>query len=142
MKSLCIAIALVCSAGCEPQAMESGVDTSVYDLYDADSGVKVQVNSTDVPSVEYFVNAWFDIQVCSGLSAYSAPFVSTVDTVEGLSGGLYYFGDRVIILEYYYGSYSLLIQHEYLHYLLDVNGISLDHSSYLFDVCVPGTVGD
>jgi len=138
MKYLIIILAVSLMYGCQTDTYET--DKTDYDLIDYDNGIKVRVEYGDIPTLYTFTSAWTRIQECSGLTYY-APFIVVVKDIEGPADALY-FSDGVIVIQRDSLKYGKLIQHEMLHHLLNKNGMSEEssnHTSYLFDLCVPGT---
>ena len=129
-------------AGCQVDTIAtSGVDKTNYDLIDYNTELKVKVEYGNLPDIHTFTSAWTRIQECSGLSAYTPPFIVVVEDIAGRPDALY-FEDGVILIQSRSLRYSSLLRHEMLHHLLSANGMykeSNTHTSDLFDDCVPGT---
>lgn len=129
-----LTLALTACSKSDSQPTTSGTDQSQYDLIDHATQIKVKLNG-HLFTIDTFIDAWYEIQVCSGLGTLPGPYIEVVDDDTNLrADGVFWTTDRVIQIKAGAVYYPELLEHEMLHFLLPPG---THHNSVLFAQCTP-----
>lgn len=136
-RAILISLLLTLTAcGKDNSSQGSGVDQSVYDYYDANTGLKIQSNGHSISTFDA-VASWHNTQACTGLSMFPAPFVAIVDDDAIETGGRYYYNEGVIMIKASLVNHTnQVLDHEFIHALIYPD---ITHDSPLFELCAPNT---
>ena len=140
MKKTLVLIACLTLAACGKAGNFSPYDSSYHDEV-ADNGLRFRLEPKAIPILNYSVDQyayWYDvIQSCTGLTATPPLLIIEHGLVgpERSYAGYYWWGtDHVVVSDAIHDP-DRVTKHEYVHYLLDRNGIAQDHNNKAYD-CV------